>query len=155
MVNGHAIEVLQANLDALKDVMAEREKLSNERDRLYQEQFAAAKEAVVVGLAAQKEGTASALAASEKALLLKSGETERRLEALNGEAARLAIVLAKSVPREVWEESQRSLNEWRAGVDKQLNTNSGRDRGFGIIWAVLIGTVGLLGGIAVLMHLPK
>lgn len=40
--------------------------------------------------------------AIDKALQLQASEYERRLEALNGEAGRLAKVLADSVPREVF-----------------------------------------------------
>lgn len=42
--------------------------------------------------------------ATSKALELQALEYERRLEALNGEAGRLAKVLADSVPREVFDQ---------------------------------------------------
>jgi len=83
------------------------------------------------------------LDAKEKALALKSAEIERRLEMLNGEAGRLAKVLAESVPREVWEQSQKGLTEWRASVDKQLNTAAGKSAQTAYIIGIIIVLVQL------------
>ncbi len=53
--------------------------------------------------------------AIDRALNLQAVETERRLDALNGEAGRLAKVLSESVPREVWQQArdadERALDE--------------------------------------------
>ncbi len=46
--------------------------------------------------------------AIDRALTLQAAETERRLDALNGEASRLAKVLSESVPREVWQQTRDS-----------------------------------------------
>lgn len=61
-----------------------------------------------------------------RALDLQAREYERRLEVLNGEASRLAKVLAQSVPREVWDQQKAALDEWRASVDKALAGSGGR-----------------------------
>ena len=80
---------------------------------------------IVTRLDASDKAVIIQLDAKEKALMLKSVEVERRLEMLNGEAGRLAKVLAESVPREVWEQSQKALQDWKDGVDKSLNTAAG------------------------------
>jgi hypothetical protein len=81
---------------------------------------------IITRLNASDKAVILQLEAKEKALDLKSAEIERRLEMLNGEAGRLASILSKSVPREVWEQSQQGWNDWRAGVDKILATTAGR-----------------------------
>jgi hypothetical protein len=56
----------------------------------------------------------SSQSTNSKALELQSVETERRLEALNGEAGRLTKILDASIPREVHE---RDIKELRALID--------------------------------------
>lgn len=46
----------------------------------------------------------------ETALKIQSIETERRLDALNGEAERITRILALSVPREVFEAFQKEIS---------------------------------------------
>lgn len=101
--------------DSDADLRAATWMLYEERDRRYAEVGAEREKAIILQLNAK-----------EMALNLKSLELDRRLDALNGEAGRLATVLSRSVPREVWEESQKSLDVWKAGVDKTLNTMAGK-----------------------------
>ncbi len=66
----HAVQVLEARQVAF-------EKLMDERDRRYDEQFRAQKEAVAAALTAQKEQTGAAFAASEKAIVkAENSQTE-------------------------------------------------------------------------------
>lgn len=58
----------------------------------------------------------------ETALKLQSVETERRLDALNGEAERITRILALSVPREVFEAFQKEIGGGLAQI-KLDNTN--------------------------------
>ena len=116
------------NSELLVSLKSYFERLMAEQDRLRQTELTGLRAELVARLDASDKALILQLGAAEKALTLKSGEIERRLETLNGEASRLAVVLASSVPREVWEESQKSNNAWKAGVDKQLNTSSGKSQ---------------------------
>ena len=102
------------------------EQRMDERDRRYEERFRAQEQAVAAALTAQKAMVDAAYVAQERAAHLQATEMARRLDVLNGEAGRLATVLAASVPREVWEEWVKSFNTWRAGVDQYMSQNRGK-----------------------------
>lgn len=127
------------------------ERLLMEQDRLRQTELAGLRIEIMARLDAMDKAVILQLDAKEAALRLKSSELDRRLELLNGEAGRLAKVLAESVPREVWSESNKAMDVWRAGVDKQLNTLAGQRQGVALFWGVIIGSVGLLGMIVALV----
>ena len=97
--------------------------------------------------------------AHETALKLAAIETERRLLALNGEAARLSNILAQSMPRELAEQRltqlTQSVNEVRLALTQGGANLSGRREGFaptsellkgGILLALGAGLTWLLKG---------
>lgn len=97
-----------------------------EMDRRYEQRFAA-----------QERALSNALAASDKALAVAAREYERRLEALNGEQARLAADRERFV-------SQDAYDTWRDGVNAALSVGAGKERGIAAVWAVGVVVAALI-----------
>lgn len=66
-------------------------------------------------------------AAEARALILQAEEYERRLDALNGEQARIAANQSASVSRELWESTQREDRDWKRRVEGQVADRVSRE----------------------------
>ena len=81
------------------------------------------------------------LKASADALGKQAIEYERRLAELNHARSQAKEALATYVPREVYERKIEENNVWKRGVDKELDTNRGRN-------AMLVSVIAAIGALA-------
>ena len=75
----------------------------------------------------------------EQARTIQAREYERRLDALNGEQARLAADRERFVSRELYEQAFHEWRLWRDAVNAQLAGYQGRERGLSALWVAGIG----------------
>lgn len=83
--------------------------------------------------------------AAEEALNLKSKELDRRLDALNGEAGRIAKVLEQSIPREVFDNYKKEMDVKINDLKESTSTSKGKTLGFSTGLSLLIGIGGFIG----------
>lgn len=166
-VNGHAIEVLGAELRALRDLMDEREKTGHERDRRYEDRAARQDTAVTAALAANKELTAAAFAASEKAIV-KAEDAQKSYNAGHNDLSRkLETQTKESISRLEHTADLRRVDEKLDEIKKELqNLRDARSIGAGkdeahastrldVKWVIALA-LGLVGPLAAfLMFLSR
>lgn len=87
----------------------------------------------------------------DKALQMEAGEIRRRLGDLNHEQSRLAADRERYLQKEIFEEQRRSLDKWRDDVNAFIASNTGRDRGISLVWAVVLAIVGLSMSVAIFL----
>lgn len=113
-------------------------------------------ERVAMERALREQGTLFA----KEALELQATEYERRLDALNGEAGRLAKVLDQSVPREVYEAYVKATEKEHSVAIDALSTRIDTERSARIrlegslsTWRFIVTFLGLGGVVALLLGL--
>lgn len=120
---------LREHLSALREADL---KFQAERDRRYTEVARERERALLIKETADKA-----------ALDLARQINDLHLAALNGEQSRLLADRERFVSRDVFEEQQKTLTEWRDTVNSSLNIGTGQQRGVATFWGVLIVLVGM------------
>src|SRR5467141_963321 len=69
------------------------------------------------------------------ALSIQTREFERRLGELNGEQARLAKDRERYLPREMFDQSAKDMNNWRTLVEGFMATIRGQSKGLSLSWS--------------------
>ena len=90
--------------------------------------------------------------ADKTALDLARQINDLHLSALNGEQARLLADRERFLSRDSYDVAQKDFGVWRDTVNSSLSQLTGRDRGIGTSWSVMlavIGGVGIVVGIVV------
>lgn len=108
---------------------------------------------------------------SRRALKLQAGEYQRRLDALNGEAKRIAKIQEQSVSRELFDEAQKgtgnsldsakaiwsadhaALAEKVAVLEKRIERDTGKAVGRGELIAILFAVVAALGTVVFIANI--
>lgn len=104
-------------------------------------------------IATLKEHFDALRVAEAEALRIQAKEYERRLEALNGEQARLADERASFVNREIWDRIQDEDRRWKTRVDLLIERGAGEKKGIfnaasalQTVILIIIAALTLLGG---------
>lgn len=82
--------------------------------------------------------------AGDKALAIQTREFERRLLDLNGEQARLAADRERYLPRELFDQSAKDMNNWRSLVEGFMATIRGQSKGLSLSWSIFSALIGAL-----------
>lgn len=150
----------------------------NERDRRYEQRFAAQEQAVSLALtrvdkefhehlAQVRTETHAALEAADKAITKSETATERRFESVNEFRAQLSDQSRTFMPRaeslqrheqtaEKLDGLENRVREEVSRINSRLDLAAGRTTGLDKSWAVLVGAVGLVGGlIAIVLTLAQ
>lgn len=108
--------LVEAQFDALRDVMAE-------RDRRYDQQFKSGETAVTAALAAQKELTSAAFASSEKAIV-KAEEAQRSYNASHNDLIRK---MDSMIPRTEFDARLVGIDKDVSSLRESRSAGSGRE----------------------------
>lgn len=100
-------------------------------------------EAIVERIRAEERLTAAQFQALDRARAIEMEEMRRRLDALNGEQARLLLDRERYLPRELYDAGAQELRIWRENVTTQMAAMRGRDTGVGMAWAVAVALITL------------
>jgi len=93
--------------------------------------------------------------AEDKARSLDRADTQKHLEQLNGEQARLLADRERMISREKYEADQHGLAEWKDSVNGILSLGRGREKGISLAWVVIVGLAGLISTlVAIFSHKP-
>jgi len=130
-------DVVEAKLQALRNVIDERHSLYNERDE-------SRRTAVDAAFAAQKEGISAALNAADRAVNKAELATEKRFESVNEFRATLDNQQRTLIPRSEVSVIQEGLNEKIAQLTKQMDAIQAERIGVRGGWGYAVGVVGLL-----------
>ena len=88
----------------------------------------------------------------EKALILQSKELSRRLDALNGEAARLATMQRTYIPREVADTRICSLEDKLDALESWKDRQEGKASQSSVLIAYAISLIGIILGVVGLLR---
>lgn len=99
-------------------------------------------------LLAQREIFEARLDAMDRATELQAEANRVHFVGLNNEQARIAKLHDQYLPRELYRASEEKNGEWRATVEQRLNARAGEQTGSGHAWALGLGVLGALLGLA-------
>jgi hypothetical protein len=110
--------------------------LLTERDRRYEQQFEAIREATAAALASAKEAVAKAESANE-----------RRFESVNEFRAQLNDMIASLISKDVAEARFKALETMVRDVNDRLNRMKGREDGISVVGAIVLAVATLIVGV--------
>jgi vacuolar-type H+-ATPase subunit E/Vma4 len=110
--------------------------LLTERDRRYEQQFEAIREATAAALASAKEAVAKAESANE-----------RRFESVNEFRAQLNDMIASLISKDVAEARFKALETMVRDVNDRLNRMKGREDGISVVGAIVVAVPTLIVGV--------
>ncbi len=103
------------------------------------------KELVTMQIEALRELTEARFMSSSEALKIQAAEYERRLDALNGEAARLREIQSEYLPREVYDSEHKEINKkielLALDTTRSEGTHTGKSEGISAAWAIIVTVI--------------
>jgi hypothetical protein len=138
----------QDNFDFLKELGAERQRfaeaIAQERDLRYQQRFDAQGQALTAALLAAEKAVQAALTAAQSAVSKAEAATEKRFESVNEFRGALTDQGRNMPSRPEVTALVGALADRVTALKEFADRATGRDKGLGISWAVILGGLGAI-----------